>query len=341
MMIRGHYIGKIVDDLSVLKYQVETRNKMGYTDLSKFCEGFFRQLLNKLYGVNLKDLNADRTNNPGLDLGDETIKKAYQITATKTSKKIIDTLEVLSADQLKTYENIKVLIIGMKQGSYSVDTTLLQRTGFIIERDIIDLDDILRDIVVLDDEILSDVFELFKREFRQLKMEFEPLDSDGHFESSLYHQLELKPNSLPLNAKQFLTFLRDPEGKDPENMKDIKEVYSKCASVPRRSRELIEIIALRGERIHDKYSILHQTLKAITKLSSDELDSDLIILENARLIDYNESEAEYNRTKIHICVLPSMLNWIIDWAIEDKINLSKVLTALDFTLMDEKLPSSD
>ena len=41
MTTRGNLIGKIVDDFASLKYKVETLNKLGYTDLSLFCEDFF------------------------------------------------------------------------------------------------------------------------------------------------------------------------------------------------------------------------------------------------------------------------------------------------------------
>ncbi len=46
MITRGIIIGKIVDDFSSLKYQIETRNRLGQFDLTKFCEDFIREVLN-------------------------------------------------------------------------------------------------------------------------------------------------------------------------------------------------------------------------------------------------------------------------------------------------------
>src|SRR5688572_13321380 len=96
MLTRGLIIGKIVDDLASLKYQIETRNKLGQFDLTKFCEDFFKEIFNITYNLNLINLNTTRSNFPGLDLGDDKKQIAYQITSQKTSAKVTNTLEVLT-----------------------------------------------------------------------------------------------------------------------------------------------------------------------------------------------------------------------------------------------------
>src|ERR1700761_4367064 len=97
MLTKGHYIGKIVDDLASLKYQIATRNKLGQFDLSKFCEDFFREVLNITYGYKLSNLNKTKSNFPGLDLGDDTVGKiAFQITSQKSSEKMNATLKALT-----------------------------------------------------------------------------------------------------------------------------------------------------------------------------------------------------------------------------------------------------
>lgn len=54
MITRGIIIGKIVDDVATLKYQIQTRNKLKMFDLTKVCEDFCKELLNIVYRLNLK-----------------------------------------------------------------------------------------------------------------------------------------------------------------------------------------------------------------------------------------------------------------------------------------------
>src|SRR5690606_24643768 len=106
---RGIIIGGLIDDLSILESQINMRCQVGLTDLNKFCEDFFKEVINISYNINLKNLNESRSNAPGLDLGDKKNKIAYQITSTSTSLKINNTLEKISEEQLKNYDQFKVL----------------------------------------------------------------------------------------------------------------------------------------------------------------------------------------------------------------------------------------
>lgn len=50
----------------------------------------------------------------------------------------------------------------------------------------------MRDIVFLQIDELDAIYRLFQKEFRLVRIELEPLDSDGNFESSYYNSLEKK-----------------------------------------------------------------------------------------------------------------------------------------------------
>lgn len=176
MLTRGLIIGKIVDDLASLKYQIETRNKLGQFDLSKFCEDFFREILNITYNLNLQNLNRTRSNEPGLDLGDEKSEIAYQITSQKTSTKIKGTLTAITDEQKEKYKKIMFFIIGQKQSSYTIDKCNKKKFSFDPDINILDIDILLKEIVLLDTEKLNMLYSLFKQEFRQVKIELEPLD---------------------------------------------------------------------------------------------------------------------------------------------------------------------
>jgi hypothetical protein len=336
MITRGHYIGKIVDDLALLKSQIETRNKLQLFDLTKFCEDFVKELLNIVYDLNLINLNGERSNNPGIDLGDKENAIAYQVTATKISQKINETLSVLTESQIAAYNSINIFIVGTKQGSYTkVENTPSKKIDFDVNRNIIDIDDLLKDIVVLEVEKLDDLFALFKREFRQIRIELEIVDFEGNFKSSLYNQLELKPNTPPLNASKMKDFLNGGD----VTFKSVRILYNRLASVPRISREFIAIIAERGTKLKygNEWGILPQTLSRILGMTKAELDDELIILRTAKLIYIAEEflEGDDDRSVYYIALEGESLNALATWAKDSKISLKRLLNTMDFTLLDE------
>lgn len=333
MITRGYIVGKIVDDLAGLKYQVETRNRLQLYDLTIFCENFFRDLLNIVYDLALTNLNAERINNPGIDLGDGKKHKAFQVTSTKTSQKVTETLEKLTQLQIDTYKEINVFIVGSKQTSYTIDQVLIDKTNFNVAKNIIDIDDLLRDIIVLETERLDEIFSLFKREFRQLKIELEPIDSQGNFQSSLYNQLEVTPNLPPLNANKLADRFSDDI-----NLDSIQELYKKLLRIPRVTRELLAIIADKGKYKrynHDcrEWGVLPQVLKNILKMSDDELQSELAILEDDDLIYYGEDWID-DRLLHYVTLSWYTLNEVVNWAKDNDISLRKLFNTMDFTELD-------
>lgn len=51
MITRGHLIGEIVDHLSNIQLQVENRCTIGLTDLNKYLEDFFKEILNTVLDI--------------------------------------------------------------------------------------------------------------------------------------------------------------------------------------------------------------------------------------------------------------------------------------------------
>lgn len=334
MLTRGHIIGKIVDDIAGLKYQVQTRNKMNIYELNTYVESFFRETLNTVYGLSLVNLNADRINNPGIDLGDATAQIAFQITSTNTATKVNDTLNVLSPAQLTTYPKIMVFIVGSKQGSYRIDPNHVAKTGFNAKEDIIDLDDLLKNIMVLPIDTLDTLYQQFHREFRKLKIEFELVDNEGNYESSLYNRIEKQPNLPPANAKKLKEYLGDDV-----KLKHILKHYHALAELPRFSRELISIIGDLGKL--EKYGyrgkdwgILPKILERKLLMSEEELESELLILLDADFIYYGEKYIE-DKPRLVIALKGEFINGIVSWAREDKYSLKTLFNTLNFTVLDK------
>ncbi len=116
MQTKSTYFSKITTDLTVLAHVIETKNKLSLTDEAKWAEDFFKDLLNKVYGYNLINLNESEQNSAGIDLGDKAKRICIQVTATNDSEKIKDTLA--SCDKHRRYESydeLYILIIGYKK----------------------------------------------------------------------------------------------------------------------------------------------------------------------------------------------------------------------------------
>ena len=164
MITRGYFIGQIIDELTAVSHQVQSRAGLQLYDLNRYLEDFFKDILNIVYGYKLKNLNEDRSNNPGLDLGDEVAKVAFQVTSTKTSEKINKTLEK-AAKQVGKFPKIYVLILQDKQGSYTgLDAALVKPFAFTADEHILDIGDVLRAVLSLPIDRLQQLFDLVSKE---------------------------------------------------------------------------------------------------------------------------------------------------------------------------------
>ena len=336
MITRGLIIGKVVDDLANLKYQIETRNRLGQLDLTKFCEDFARELLNITYNFNLQNLNKTRSNNPGLDLGDEKNKIAYQITSQKTSVKVNETLAAITEVQHALYERFIVFILGEKQTSYTLDAGLVAHFGFLKDQHIFDIDNLLRDIVLLDIEQLDRIYSLFLKEFRQVKIELEPLDDKGNFESSYYNIVEKKPANPATNG---ILFLGAKDKHYDREKAALDSLYDQLSSVPRVTREILAIIVEKGKYETgngrgEHFGIIPQSLEKFMKLTQNELMIEINILEEAQLVSMSEKTVGHKEIP-YLVIWGSTQNLLYNWLIEQKISIRTVLNTMDFTILDE------
>lgn len=336
MLTRGLIIGKIVDDLANLKYQIETRNRLGQFDLSKFCEDFFREILNITYNLNLQNLNKTRSNEPGIDLGDEKAKIAFQITSQKTSAKINDTLAKIDKEQQEKFSLIKVLIIGEKQGSYTLDEDLAKKYSFVAEINIADIDTLLRDIVLLDIEKLEMLYTLFQREFRQVRIDLEPLDEKGNFESSYYNVVEKKPAKPAENG---ILYLGEPDKYYEEQKVELDDLYNRLSSVPRVTREILSIIVEKGKyepafNISNRFGIIPEALEKFMKLTKNELLIEINILESEDLVSFTEGTVG-DREIWYLVIRGETQNYLYQWMLEKKLSIRTLLNTMDFTILDK------
>jgi len=191
---RGHFIGQIIDDLDAIASQVRQRCAVGQNDLNRVLEDFFKELLNLIHRSNLRNLNKERSNAPGLDLGDKTSprKIAFQVTSRADAAKVNKTLRTVTQADLDLYDEINVLVIGERQKTYSLDQKLVSRCNFS-EMNIIGITELCREIMDLDITTIQAIHRKLVDEQRRIRIELEP-EINGKFATSVLDFIEARPS---------------------------------------------------------------------------------------------------------------------------------------------------
>ena len=102
----------VIELMSLWVMKIKTSNYLDFYDINRVAEGLALKLLNEIYGLQLKNLNEEKSNYPGIDLGDEINKIAFQVTSRCDSRKIQESLEAFIKEDKKIYANgIRFLIL--------------------------------------------------------------------------------------------------------------------------------------------------------------------------------------------------------------------------------------
>lgn len=91
-MNRDKFISYINEKLSILITQTQLYGTLNISALNIHCENFYRDLLNILYQLDLKNTNFNCSNYAAIDLKDDNNKIAYQVTSNYSKKKVQDTV---------------------------------------------------------------------------------------------------------------------------------------------------------------------------------------------------------------------------------------------------------
>lgn len=134
------YLIKWITEISINNAQV-------YFDINRVSEGTSAHLLNLLFDYHLIDLNDEKQNMPGIDLGDKEISKlAFQITSRTDLKKIKNALETfVSKEYIKSYPNgLKFLILSNQKLPHFSESLKLKYQGFFDPKnDILKVSDLM------------------------------------------------------------------------------------------------------------------------------------------------------------------------------------------------------
>lgn len=139
------------DVVSRIVVQVELATAQGRTDINLALEDAFIPILRSVYNLpHLLNLNRKQKNFPGIDLGDDHDRVAFQLTSTTTLDKVKFTLRhFMDRAYYNTFDELFILMLARKQASYSqasVNELLTDQFAFNCKKHIIDLGDLLAQV---------------------------------------------------------------------------------------------------------------------------------------------------------------------------------------------------
>ena len=342
MITRGYFIGQIIDELTAVSQQVKSRSGLQLFDLNRYLEDFFKDILNIVYGYKLINLNEERSNNPGLDLGDEAARVGFQITSTKSSDKINKTLEK-AVGQIGKYPKIYVLILQDKQGSYSgLNSTLALPFSFTAEEHILDTGDVLKKVLSLPIDRLQDLHDLVSKEVARVKIELEVPDKSGKYQTNIDSYIEQIPGERFEGISTYYQWLTSESKKQSSSYdvseedvgKDFKKFIKTLKKLPRISRQFYAFLLQRGEWKDTSRFINADYLQRVC--SFPDMDGELRLLATADLCCWLEPDEHGESANWRISTVSRAKSYEFSWEFLDyvkqkKLSLEKIVVSLDFS----------
>lgn len=147
--------------------QIKASNCLNFYDINKVAEDLAMILLNEIYDLQLENLNHEKSNYPGIDLGDKKNKIGFQITAQKDSRKIKTSIDKFIKNPDENYSNgIRFLILSLeKMPKLSQDKYKKVCPIFNTKEHIISLNDLIQKI--------EKIYDTDKEKFYRIKDKLE------------------------------------------------------------------------------------------------------------------------------------------------------------------------
>lgn len=343
MITRGHFIGEIVDALAGISERIEMRNRLGITDMSVFAEVFVAGLLNEVLGTDLKTLNDERPNEPGLDLGDSSGLYGIQVTASATSQKVRHTLGTLTAEQAKTFERIVVFCLGRKQGSYSVQGPFPHGVAFDENADIWDFTDVARMALGLPLDQLQGVHGYVRQNTVRMLVELEVPDEKGVCPTNGYDLWEVRPPLQVGDGSAYIAFYQRryntlDDAEQDELLDALPELARKLRRLPRLTREFLATLIERREerdprRERGEFSI-HLELNKVVREFHGNVKEELDLLIYEGLVDVDADDpAELGPPEVFVnltdCI--ALREGLVDFIEHRGLNVRQVIGAADLS----------
>ena len=162
-MNRSKYFDFIESKLSLLVTRLEMRGGLNLLDLHWHSEDFYPHLFNLLFCWDLKNLDPEQHNAPGVDLVDNTNKIVVQVSATATKQKINSALN----KDLSVYKGYAFKFISISKDAKGLRANTFtnpHKLTFLPAEDIYDVPRLLSIIRVMKIDQQKKVYEFIKKE---------------------------------------------------------------------------------------------------------------------------------------------------------------------------------
>lgn len=210
---------------------VTIQNKIGFNDINKSAERLFIDVLNIVYNLRLRDLNAIQDNYPAIDLGDYGTRTCIQVTSESTNQKFRTTVQKFKEKKLdRDFDKLIFLIVSNRD--------LCTLTDKEITTEVINLNYLYKSIANLDDR---DVFYIDSYLAENLISKVE--QSDSILPSGLMTTYTLpKPNALI----SFLGLEHDYKYKE-QLISDVKSLSQTISNLTKHQREFLFYVIGHGQ----------------------------------------------------------------------------------------------
>jgi hypothetical protein len=240
-------------------------------------ETFCLELFQEMFDLpNLRNLNADKANYPGIDLGDDVARRAFQITADPKLPKVLTTLKKsLKAGVTSKYPRIQVYVTTQKQRSYSqdsIDKKIGDALKFDGSKDVLDSTDVVRAFKQLGIDKAEKVAAIIRKHV-SLATEVSAPEVKDALERDIENRLQEAVDRSPF-----------PELKDQDELANLaEELLARGASLSPLLRRRVLIRAARSAALRKRADDAERFVTEAKKLpGSDSVEPALSLLIEAR-----------------------------------------------------------
>lgn len=172
-------LDRLIELFGMFRFEVEAHNHTGRFDINSLSEDVLVPVFRDVFACQyLRNLNREQRNYPGLDLGDDQARIAFQITSDPDIEKVKETLEkVVAHNHHLRYDKIYVYVLTQRQKRYSkrpLSEITKGRFDFNPDEQIIDSRDVMAKIRGLDYEIVQRIEQTLEVHFTNSKKYFLP-----------------------------------------------------------------------------------------------------------------------------------------------------------------------
>jgi len=269
--------------------------------LNKYCEDFIKDFLNIIYEYKLVNLNETRSNEPGLDLGDDGHKIGIQVTTDKKSAKINHTLEKITDDQKARYDRFVILILGAKQSSYDgINPELAANLQFVIEKDIWDFGDLDRAIVILPLDKIKSLYDFLQSNLIRVFSDLDVGTTPSGEATSMLDQLEPRPVNKYMGCSSLVAHINEKHGVNlmiEDKNPAYQMFYNQLAELPKITREFYYALLSRSTFVPDRetYGVRETLIRRLLNISETRFKEEFnlpMAYDLAYLLELNEIKVD-------------------------------------------------